>query len=91
MTQKPKAKGAELAATLADFLCFPFYSTNLAFGRAYKPLLDELGLTYLQYAALIALNEKDDQTVSHLSEKLILESSTLPRCCDAGRRRRRPP
>jgi MarR family transcriptional regulator, organic hydroperoxide resistance regulator len=77
VAKRTKAKESELAASLADFLCFAVYSTNLAFGRAYKPLFDELGLTYLQYAALIALNEESDQTVSQLGEKLFLESSTL--------------
>lgn len=73
---KNKAK-TELASTLADFLCYAVYSTHLAFGRAYKPLLDDLGLTYLQYAALIALAEQDQQTVGGLGEKLFLDSSTL--------------
>lgn len=62
---------------LANFLCFAIYSANLAFGRAYKPILDELGLTYTQYIALVALSEKDDQTVGELGEKLFLESNTL--------------
>uniref|UniRef100_UPI0013D03036 transcriptional regulator, SarA/Rot family n=2 Tax=Pseudomonadota TaxID=1224 RepID=UPI0013D03036 len=59
------------------FLCFAVYSANLAFGRAYKPILDGLGLTYTQYIAMIALSETDDQTVSELGEKLFLESNTL--------------
>jgi DNA-binding MarR family transcriptional regulator len=62
---------------LADFLCFAIYSANLAFGKAYKPILDELGLTYTQYIAIIALWEQDNQTVSGLGEKLFLESNTL--------------
>ena len=62
---------------LADFLCFAIYSANLAFGKAYKPILDELGLTYTQYIAIIALWEEDNQTVSGLGEKLFLESNTL--------------
>jgi DNA-binding MarR family transcriptional regulator len=62
---------------LADFLCFAIYSTNLAYGRAYKPILDELGLTYTQYIAIVALWEQDNQTVSGLGEKLFLESNTL--------------
>jgi DNA-binding MarR family transcriptional regulator len=62
---------------LADFLCFAIYSTNLAFGRAYKPILEELGLTYTQYIAIIALWEQDNQTVGSLGEKLFLESNTL--------------
>lgn len=70
-------KTQEIAASLPDFLCFAVYSTNLAFNRAYKPLFDELGLTYPQYAALVALNEEDDQTVGGLGEKLFLESNTL--------------
>jgi DNA-binding MarR family transcriptional regulator len=62
---------------LSDFLCFAIYSTNLAFGRAYKPILEELGLTYTQYIAIIALWEQDNQTVGSLGEKLFLESNTL--------------
>ncbi len=62
---------------LADFLCFAIYSTNLAYGRAYKPILEELGLTYTQYIAIVALWEDDNQTVSSLGEKLFLESNTL--------------
>ena len=76
---KPKQKKTEtgLAASLPDFLCFAVYSTNLAFHRVYKPLFDELGLTYPQYVTLVALNDEGDQTVSQLGEKLFLESSTL--------------
>ena len=62
---------------LSNFLCFAVYSANLAFGRAYKPLLDAVGLTYTQYITLVALNEDDDQTVKALGEKLFLESNTL--------------
>lgn len=62
---------------LADFLCFAIYSANLAYGRAYKPILEQLGLTYTQYIAIVALWEEDNQTVSGLGEKLFLESNTL--------------
>jgi DNA-binding MarR family transcriptional regulator len=62
---------------LADFLCFAVYSANLAFGKAYKPILEELGLTYTQYITIIALWEQDHQSVSSLGEKLFLESNTL--------------
>jgi DNA-binding MarR family transcriptional regulator len=62
---------------LADFLCFTIYSANLAFGRAYRPILEALGLTYTQYIAIIALWEEDHQTVGKLGEKLFLESNTL--------------
>ncbi|MBY3502296.1 MarR family transcriptional regulator [Rhizobium laguerreae] len=62
---------------LSNFLCFAVYSANLAFGRAYKPILDKLGLTYTQYIAMVALSEEDDQTVGVLGEKMFLESNTL--------------
>ncbi len=64
-------------APLADFLCFSIYSANLAFSRVYKPVLEQLGLTYPQYITLIALWEDDNQTVKGLSEKLFLEPSTM--------------
>lgn len=62
---------------LSDFLCFAIYSANLAYGKAYKPILEKLGLTYTQYIAIVALWENDNQTVSSLGEKLFLESNTL--------------
>jgi DNA-binding MarR family transcriptional regulator len=62
---------------LADFLCFAIYSANLAYGRAYKSILEKLGLTYTQYVTIVALWEEDDQTVGRLGEKLFLESNTL--------------
>ena len=65
------------AARMADFMCFAIYSTNLAYSRVYKPVLDALGLTYPQYLAIIALWEADNQTVKSLSEKLFLEPSTV--------------
>jgi DNA-binding MarR family transcriptional regulator len=62
---------------LDDFLCFAIYSANLAVNRVYKPLLDQLGLTYPQYLVLVVLYEEDDQTVGRLGDKLFLDSSTL--------------
>jgi len=62
---------------LGDLLCFAVYSASHAFNRVYKPLLDELGLTYPQYLVMILLWEQDDQTVGSLGDKLFLESSTL--------------
>lgn len=62
---------------VADLLCFAIYSTGHAFNRVYKPLLDELGLTYPQYLVMVALWAADDQTVGEIGERLFLESSTL--------------
>ncbi len=68
---------APTAAALDNFLCFSVYSTGLAVNRFYKPLLDKLGLTYLQYLLIVLLRDKDGQTVSEIGEQLFLESSTL--------------
>ena len=70
-------KSSAAEPKLSDFLCFAIYSANLAFGKAYKPILEALGLTYTQYITVIALWEQDNQTVSSLGEKLFLESNTL--------------
>jgi MarR family transcriptional regulator, organic hydroperoxide resistance regulator len=75
VTRPPKS--APSRRKLSNFLCFAVYSANLAFGRAYKPILDAVGLTYTQYIAMVALSEQDEQTVSVLGEKLFLESNTL--------------
>jgi DNA-binding MarR family transcriptional regulator len=77
MTMKPANPVDAPSPGLADFLCFAIYSANLAYGRAYKPILEKLGLTYTQYIAIVALWEEDDQTVGGLGEKLFLESNTL--------------
>jgi MarR family transcriptional regulator, organic hydroperoxide resistance regulator len=62
---------------LDEFLCFAVYAANHAFNRVYKPLLRRLGLTYPQYLVMVALWERDDQTVGGLGKKMCLESSTL--------------
>ncbi|MET0546219.1 MAG: MarR family transcriptional regulator [Caulobacterales bacterium] len=72
-----RTKNPQKPVKLGDFLCFAVYSANLAFGRAYRPILDELGLTYTQYVTLVALSEEDEQTVGDLGNKLFLESNTL--------------
>jgi MarR family transcriptional regulator, organic hydroperoxide resistance regulator len=78
MKTSPQVKPGDPGITkLSDYLCFTIYSANLAMGKAYKPVLDELGLTYTQYITIIALWEEDNQTVSSLGEKLFLESNTL--------------
>ncbi|MGO4716258.1 MarR family winged helix-turn-helix transcriptional regulator [Bradyrhizobium sp. 2TAF24] len=80
-TEKPTVPSepatTQAAPRLSDFLCFAIYSANLAYGRAYRVILEELGLTYPQYIAIVSLWEDDNQTVSGLGEKMFLESNTL--------------
>jgi len=58
-------------------LCFSLYGATLAINRAYKPMLDALGLTYPQYLVLSALWESDGQTMGAIAERLSLEPSTI--------------
>lgn len=52
-------------------------SIRRSYSRVYKPVLEELGLTYPQYITIVSLWEEDAQTVKGLSEKLFLEPSTM--------------
>jgi DNA-binding MarR family transcriptional regulator len=58
-------------------LCFALYSASLAMTKLYKPLLDQLGLTYPQYLVLLCLWEQDHQGVSDIGQRLSLDSGTL--------------
>src|SRR3954468_8204684 len=65
------------ALRLDNQLCFALYSASLAMTKLYKPLLDELGLTYPQYLVMLVLWEGDGLMVSELGQRLGLDSGTL--------------
>jgi DNA-binding MarR family transcriptional regulator len=58
-------------------LCFAVYSAAHAFNRAYKPILDRVGLTYPQYLVMLVLWETSNLPVKTIGEKLDLDSGTL--------------
>ncbi len=58
-------------------LCFSLYGASMAIGRTYKPMLDELGMTYPQYLVMSTLWEMGDQTVGAIATRLALEPSTI--------------
>jgi len=62
---------------LSNQICFPLYSASRLVTKAYKPFLDELGLTYPQYLVLMVLWEKDGLSVNQIKEKLHLDTNTL--------------
>jgi MarR family transcriptional regulator, organic hydroperoxide resistance regulator len=62
---------------IEEQLCFLLYANSRNVIKLYKKLLDPIGLTYTQYITMIALWEKDHQTVSELGGKLSLDSGTL--------------
>jgi DNA-binding MarR family transcriptional regulator len=78
---------------LDDQLCFALYAAQRAVTSAYRPLLDELGLTYPQYLVLLVLWERGEITVKDLADALRLDYGTvsplLKRLETAGLVRRR--
>ena len=62
---------------LDNQMCFPLYAASRLVVQAYRPLLDELGITYPQYLVLMVLWEKDGSSVSEIGARLSLDSGTL--------------
>jgi DNA-binding MarR family transcriptional regulator len=62
---------------LDEQLCFALYSASRAVTARYRPLLDDLGLTYPQYLVMLVLWESGPATVGQLGRRLHLDSGTL--------------
>lgn len=62
---------------LENQLCFPLYAAAKEVVRRYKPVLDELDLTYTQYITMMVLWEKEELNVKELGSILYLDSGTL--------------
>ncbi len=62
---------------LDEQLCFSLYSVSRQVTAAYRPLLDELGLTYPQYVTMLALWEQAPVSMKALGEALDLDYGTL--------------
>ena len=58
-------------------LCFPLYACSKEIIRRYKPMLDELDLTYTQYITMMAMWEHSEMNVKELGKCLFLDSGTL--------------
>lgn len=66
-------------------ICFTLYATSMAVNRMYKPMLDDMGITYPQYLVLNVLGEADGKkegprdglTIGAIATRLALESSTI--------------
>ena len=58
-------------------VCFPLYAASRKIIKLYKPLLDEIGLTYTQYIAMMVLWEKKHLTAKEMGDTLSLDSGTL--------------
>lgn len=62
---------------LENQLCHRFYLLSNAFTRAYRPLLNKLGITYPQYLVLMALWEADGISIATLTQKSGIDAGAL--------------
>lgn len=62
---------------LCNQLCFPLYAASREIVNRYKPLLDEIGLTYTQYIVMMVLWEHRTVSVREMGRLLFLDSGTL--------------
>ena len=65
------------ALRLKNQLCFPLYAVSNIITRRYKPLLDQLNLTYTQYIVMMVLWEEGEVNEKFLCEALFLQSNTM--------------
>lgn len=62
---------------LENQLCFSVYAVSRAITKLYRPLLEELDITYPQYLVMLVLWEHETLNLKDLGKKLYLDSGTL--------------
>jgi MarR family transcriptional regulator, organic hydroperoxide resistance regulator len=62
---------------LENQICFLLYAASREMTKQYKPILEDLDVTYPQYLVLLLLWEHESLTVKGMGEKLFLDSGTL--------------
>jgi MarR family transcriptional regulator, organic hydroperoxide resistance regulator len=70
------------AASRSDFvldeqLCFALHTASRAMTGCYRPLLEDIGLTYSQYAVMLVLWEHESVSLGTLCARLQLDTGTL--------------
>lgn len=81
MSDKPQFRGkstsAETASSELALLCFGLHAASRAMTAVYRPLLEEIGLTYPQYLVMLLLWEEEPRLVKEIGHKMELDSGTL--------------
>lgn len=75
--EKPDQASVSEALRLDDQLCFALYAATHAITRRYRPLLDEIGLTYPQYLVMLSLWQDGPRTVGQIARRLELDSHAV--------------
>lgn len=57
---------------LDDQLCFALYAATNAVTRGYRPLLEQIGLTYPQYLVMLVLWQDGEHAVNAIASRLAL-------------------
>ncbi len=65
------------ALKLENQLCFPLYAASRDVIKQYKPMLDNLDLTYTQYIVMLVLWDRHQITTKEMGKMLHLDSGTL--------------
>jgi|TARA_R110001583_G_C5586259_1_gene403345 DNA-binding MarR family transcriptional regulator len=65
------------ALKLKNQVCHSLYSATNALIRAYRPVLDQLGLTYAQYLVMLALWDEDTVIIKNLVQRTRFDAGTL--------------
>ena len=76
-TKNSSTKKLRGSLLLDDQLCFALYAASRAVTQQYRPLLDELSLTYPQYLVMLLLWERGEMTIGDLADRLQLDYGTL--------------
>ena len=63
--------------TLDRLLCFELHAASRAMTAIYRPILEDLGLTYPQYLVMILLWEEEPRLLKEFGRFLELDSGTL--------------
>lgn len=62
---------------LDNQLCFRLYAASRFIQQAYRPYLEEMGVTYPQYLVLMVLWEEICLPVNEIAKRLTLETNTV--------------
>ncbi|KRF25713.1 hypothetical protein ASG95_15440 [Phycicoccus sp. Soil803] len=73
--RSPMATSSNLR--LNDQLCFALYAATNQVTRAYRPLLEAIGLTYPQYLVMLVLWESDGPLIHEIAARLQLSSPAV--------------
>ncbi|NCY15868.1 MAG: MarR family transcriptional regulator [Actinobacteria bacterium] len=77
MARRSTPPAGDASGHLDEQLCFALYAASTAMTRVYRPLLEELGLTYPQYLVLLVLWEKGPIRLGRIADALGLATHAV--------------